>query len=712
VRQRFGALSAASAALAAALVIAPARPRAQQTPPPPTPPATAPAPQAPPQQPIRVETNFVRVDVYPTEDGQIVPDLGAEDFEILEDGVAQSVKAFEFIVIRAGGPQSARVEPNTVAQAEQMAANPRNRVFVVFLDVGHVTVAGSHNIQGPLIRLLDRTLGADDLVAVMTPDMSPNQLAFGRKTEILARGLNENWPWGERHRINPMDKTEKDYEDCYTPYQDAGPPDDAVALIEKMKDRRRERLTLDAFRDLVIYLGNLREERKAILTVTEGWVLYRPDHTMTNLLRVLDQTESVPGVPRIGVDGVGKLGTDNSRKYSDASKTKCDADRISLATIDNDQYFKDILDFANRANASFYPIDPRGLAVWDNPMGPRVPPSPLADQAMLRKRLDTMQVLASNTDGLAVINSNDIDRGLRRVADDLTSYYLLGYYSTNTKLDGRFRSIKVRVKRPGVAVRARRGYRAATQEEVTAAREAAAASVPEPTSSVKAAIASLSRIRTDGRLNLHAVVVRGGLSGAAGAIWVEGELPADPRWTSGASIDLELAGSGTSATKQVTLNPRERSFVIALPLQSLDAPVDIRAKATPAGGTATPLTEVLKLDVPSTGPQALLYRRGPSTGNRLRPAADARFSRTERLRLELPVSSAAKPVGAKLLDRAGTAIELPVTLGERTDEGTGQRFITADLTLAPLGGGDFVVEMIVNDGNREERVVTAVRVTR
>ena len=83
-----------------------------------------------------------------------------------------------------------------------------------FLDVGHVNVAGSHAIQGPLIRLLDRTLGADDLVAVMTPDMSPNQLAFGRKTEILARGLNENWPWGQRHSILPMDKTEKDYEDC------------------------------------------------------------------------------------------------------------------------------------------------------------------------------------------------------------------------------------------------------------------------------------------------------------------------------------------------------------------------------------------------------------------------------------------------------------------------------------------------------------------
>ena len=53
---------------------------------------------------------------------------------------------------------------------------------------------------------------------------------------------------------------------------------------------------------------------------------------------------------------------------------ECDADRQPLAHMDNERYFRQILDDANRANASFYPVDPRGLPVFDNPIGPDPPP--------------------------------------------------------------------------------------------------------------------------------------------------------------------------------------------------------------------------------------------------------------------------------------------------------------------------------------------------
>ena len=140
------------------------------------------------------------------------------------------------------------------------------------------------------------------------------------------------------------------------------------------------------------------------------------------------------------------------------TKTECDTDRMRLASMDNKQFFLDLMNEANAGNSSFYPVDPRGLPVFDNPIGPERPPPVDVDQARLKERIEVMRTLAGNTDGIAVVNSNDLDVGMRRISDDLTSYYLLGYYSTNSKQDGGFRALKVKVKQPGIEVRARRGY--------------------------------------------------------------------------------------------------------------------------------------------------------------------------------------------------------------------------------------------------------------
>src|SRR4029077_14154391 len=123
----------------------------------------------------------------------------------------------------------------------------------------------------------------------------------------------------------------------------------------------------------------------------------------------------------------------------------------------------------------------RGLVVFDEPIAKPTtrgfqPMTPLTvDASRLRARLDSLRTLAENTDGLAIVNSNNLAGGLKRVVDDLSSYYLLGYYSTG-KLDGKFHPISVRVKRPGVTVRARRGYLAATLSDATAMARASSAS--------------------------------------------------------------------------------------------------------------------------------------------------------------------------------------------------------------------------------------------
>ncbi|HJR58444.1 MAG TPA: VWA domain-containing protein, partial [Vicinamibacterales bacterium] len=432
-----------------------------------------PAPQKPdPQRPVfRTEANFVRVDVFPNRNGTPVKDLTAADFEILEDGKPQKVETFEFVQVRAGFVEERR-EPNTIAESREALKNPRARVFVLFLDVPHVTMHGTWNVREPLVRLIDRILAPDDLVGIMTPMMAASDIVFARKTEVIAGGLRDRWPWGERFTLQ-QDEKEQLYEACY-------PWPETQDVVAEMTARRRERTTLESLHDLVAWLRTEREERKAILTVSEGWALFRRNSDLTRPRILQDgRREPVPGPEPIGTGPDGRIRIAPGNERYTGTKTECDRDRQFLSQIDNDRFFRDIIDEANRSNASFYTVDPRGLPVFDSPIGPAPPPPPHIDQQNLERRIDTLRVLADNTDGLAVVNSNDIDKGLRRMAEDLTSYYLLGYYSTNTKLDGRFRQIKVRVNRPGVDIRARRGYKAATEREMTEARRAAPAPVPE-----------------------------------------------------------------------------------------------------------------------------------------------------------------------------------------------------------------------------------------
>src|SRR5713101_7177621 len=90
--------------------------------------------QAPPQPTFRTEANYVRVDVYPTRNDVPVADLTQADFEVLDNGTPQKIEQFERVVVRAAGPQEARIEPNTIAESRAMAESSRARLFVVFLD--------------------------------------------------------------------------------------------------------------------------------------------------------------------------------------------------------------------------------------------------------------------------------------------------------------------------------------------------------------------------------------------------------------------------------------------------------------------------------------------------------------------------------------------------------------------------------------------------
>jgi hypothetical protein len=114
------------------------------------------------------------------------------------------------------------------------------------------------------------------------------------------------------------------------------------------------------------------------------------------------------------------------------------------------------------------------------------------DRTNLTATTDTLRVLADNTDGRAIVNRNDLAVGMKQIMRDASGYYLLGYTSSSGA-DGKYHSLDVKTKRPGVEIRARKGYWAYTAEDVSRATSAAAAGPPPAVSGALNAIAAPSR---------------------------------------------------------------------------------------------------------------------------------------------------------------------------------------------------------------------------
>jgi hypothetical protein len=247
---------------------------------------------------------------------------------------------------------------------------------------------------------------------------------------------------------------------------------------------------------------------------------------------------------------------------------------MALAMMDNSRRLRDLIDDANRANVSFYPVYPRGLQATETPLVLHRSAEQTRDSAArLSGNLNQLRELATNTDGLAIVNTNDIDGAMRRVVADLTSYYLLGYHSTNTRADGKFRSITVRVKRPGVQVRARRGYRALTREE-TESRETSspAARTALPQSTAVSGIIHRPD-ETVNPLNLaslrHVVLWKRGPS--TGREYVASE---DPRLRRTERLRLEHATDVTAPAAARMLDAMGRPMIV---------PVQLTERSDPSG---------------------------------------------------------------------------------------------------------------------------------
>ena len=665
--------------------------------------------QQPEPPTFRTDASFVLTDVFVTADGKPITDLTQADFEVREDGVVQTIRSFESVVHKVQPVGLPRRNPSTVAESNAMIGDPRRRVYVVFLDTYHVDRGSAMYMRKALTDFFGTSFGPDDLIAYMTPHMSGRDISFSNSTEPLIRFLDDNPAWGVAEEIagNESDPAERDLQTCF------GDTKEQREAWLGFRSRLREQKSIEAMRGLVLHLDGHRESRKAVIAVTLGWRLFT-----ANQARATDEGTAgrIMGVQPLGVGPDGRLGTPDLGYKPGMERPVCDVLRVQGAMADSRQMFQDLIGEANRTSTSFYTVDAGGLRAEGRPM----PATRLevAVEARNRERMpfttsvDSIRTLGGATNGLAIVDSNDFKTGLQRIADDLNAYYLLGYTSSNGKADGKYRKIKVTVKRPGVHVRAREGYLARRvdyrPESSTSATPGATAPNPEA-ALLTAALGRLTPPRADMPLVVSASA--GTVAGStARSIRVTAELDAavaaTPEWADGgeAQASVRNAKGDTVSSGKAALAKGARTVEIEVPVvegMAGDVKVQVRLAGNGALARYTDTTSVALDAMPAGWGAPRLSRRGPSTGVTWVPTADPRFRRQERLRVSVGVGAETGAVTGTLLDRQGRPMNVPVKMDQTAPEA-----LVAELALAPLAAGDYVLAL----GGGPKRLLVPLRI--
>jgi VWFA-related protein len=675
---------------------------------------TSQAAQEPQRQPVfRGGANYVNVDAYPRRDGRLVEGLTAGDFQVFEDGKPQKIENFEFIRIEPNTPDAARRDPNSVQEAEQLLRDPRRRVFVLFLDEYHISREAAYFVRSPLVEFLERAIGSSDLFALMTPEVSVRDLTFGQRLEVIETALADFWrrmqlDGPDSLTLKPRTIQEQFLYDCYINRTKSLGQNEA--FIRKLIELARLDLVFASLEQLSVNLAGLRDERTNVILFSHGWMLERR----------ADSGSMAWGkdgaLPPIGVTRGGRITTSPTQPYA-ADRTKCDAEYLRLTAIDFQRRFNTFVEDARRGNVSITTVDPGGLAtIIPTAYASKDPASgaarrsveaTLADYKKLADRLDTLRILSANTDGVAVVDTNDLHTPLRRLADNLASYYLLGYYSTNMNHDGRYRRIEVKVARPDVRIAARPGYRALTPELARALDSAPAPRVG--TTPVEDALSALGRLRSSAELYTYGAAWPGRL---AVAVELAGGQAAQARWAAGADVQVsvsDLAGDVIGSARG-RIEPPARGVLLHVPTDPSSAG-PWRAIVR-VGRGADILDDRLEIGAVADGALGapLLFRALPSALSPLRPAANLQFFRSERLHVEWPVRAALESKAASVLGRNGQPLALSIAVVDREIDGQG--VLAVDLNLASLAAGDYVLELTAAAAARTDRSLVAFRVTR
>ena len=401
------------------------------------PPGVPPKTDALGQKPtFRVTVDLVTNDVIARDSrGQFVADLTKEDFDLQEDGVPQEIAS---LVLVHGGRVSNLALPPPAAPPEGIIlpeVRPTNdtsgRIFILFIDDLHLDFKNTARVRDLLKKIKGTLIHQGDMFGIVSSGTSSIAIDLTYDLKRIDEALKKVMGGA----LKPTDIIQG-------PEGQEGPTE----------VRYRAHVAFSSAADLLDNLSKVHNRRKALIYVSNGYDFNPFEKSRSGQAEFFEnrfgtQTNSSAGSSSgDGTDPNTGAGTDINDPSRSGNKF-ADADLV--------RELAELTRAANRANATIYTIDPRGLVGMPD-LDDNV--DPVEFQEYLSNSINSLRVLAEQTGGIAVVNQNDFDKALKRIDAETSDYYMIGYYSTNPDPLKRTRQIDVKVKRKDVDVWARKSY--------------------------------------------------------------------------------------------------------------------------------------------------------------------------------------------------------------------------------------------------------------
>ncbi len=415
-------LTVAGAGLALCTLLLSSAPEARQAPaaqPPARPAAPAPA-QAPVGPDFRVAIDLVTTDVIVRDAKDVfIADVTKDEFEVYEDGVLQTMASMTLVhggrVINLQAPPPPPAQEGIILPTSRPRNDAAGRIFLIIVDDLHLDFRNTGRIRDLFKRISRSLVHEGDMFGIVSTGPSSLAIDLTYDHKILDEAIKRI----TGNALKPSDIIQG---------QD-GPQGPTEV-------RYRAHVAFSTARDIVTQLERITNRRKAVVWVSNGFD-FNPFENQ-----------------RMGEDPVygGRMGQtqEEGRQFNQQFNQG-----TQFADADLARELADLTRSANRANATFYTIDPRGLVAGQD-LDETVDPQDF--QQHIRKTQDSLRVLADETGGIAIVNQNNFDKALKRIDAETSDYYVVGYYSTNPDPLKRTRKIEVKVKRDGLNVWSRTSY--------------------------------------------------------------------------------------------------------------------------------------------------------------------------------------------------------------------------------------------------------------